>query len=281
MGSQHPFSGRRSSSMSAGHLRSQSFHFSSQGDKEGNLSKFQTFQRHIGHTMKRRREVEEVTKTCTNELEFVKFDVNSDSIYMGAEQNTRNLISSNELTNETITKDDALDESPVENDKQDVKTRKGILWQQTDNIFSSWQERFFVLTENSLYSFSRENKKMEMIGKSVSKVKLSDFCDVSLVDRKGQLMINILTTKNVRIYLRKPEGLRYWFRQILENISEAKFTHQNRKLESSLSLVEKNHLEHSVAAVQIPNQRPVMCCRSLSYGTQKHLQLSKNISGLH
>ena len=90
-----------------------------------------------------------------------------------------------------------------------------------------------------------------------------------------------MTTKIGRIYLRKPEGLRDWFGQILENISAAKFTQQNRKLESSLSLVEKNHLEHSVAAVQIPNQRPVMCCRSLSYGTQKHLQLSKNISGLH
>merc|ERR1711892_1006653 len=119
MGSQHPFSGRRSSSMSAGHLRSQSFHFSSQGDKEGKLSKFQTFQRHVNNTLKRRREEEEVTKTCTNEFEFVKFDVNSDSNYMGAEQSTRNLISSKELTNETITRDDALDESHVENDKQD------------------------------------------------------------------------------------------------------------------------------------------------------------------
>ena len=156
--------------MSAGYLRSQSAHFTSLGEKEGNLSRFKTFQRHVSNTLKRRREVEEVTKTCTEEFEFVKFDVNSESNYMGDNQNRNDIFSKDELTNATKTKDDGKDDNPVENDKEGVKTRKGILWQQTEHIFSCWQERFFVLTENSLYSFSRENKKMEMIGKSVSKV---------------------------------------------------------------------------------------------------------------
>eukprot|EP00091_Calanus_sinicus_P015270 TRINITY_DN3336_c0_g2_i1.p1 TRINITY_DN3336_c0_g2~~TRINITY_DN3336_c0_g2_i1.p1 ORF type:complete len:132 (+),score=24.91 TRINITY_DN3336_c0_g2_i1:358-753(+) len=112
------------------------------------------------------------------------------------------------------------------------------MWQRTDNIFSSWQERFFVLTENSLYSFLRGAKNRADLERTVSKIKLSDVCGISLVDRKGQLMIKIVTKKNGRLFLRKQEGLSDWFEQIVQNGSALKFQNCNRKLENSTSLIE-------------------------------------------
>merc|ERR1711972_970375 len=37
-----------------------------------------------------------------------------------------------------------------------VQTKRGVLWQISGKIFSTWQERFCVLTENSFYSFSKK-----------------------------------------------------------------------------------------------------------------------------
>ena len=81
---------------------------------------------------------------------------------------------------------------------------------------------------------------------------------ISLVDRKGQLMIKIVTKKNGRISLRKQEGLSDWFQQIVQNGSAIKFQNWKGKLENSTSLTENTSFRQ-------PRQRPLMVCSSLSY----------------
>merc|ERR1711862_732387 len=113
----------------------------------------------------------------------------------------------------------------------------GILWQQSGNIFSSWQERFFVLTESSLYSYSRQcpsRNNLANIKKFVTKVKLSEIIDMNLVEKRGQLVIEIVTMSG-RTCLRKPEGVRDWFEQILENREHIQ---KARILQRSFSLIE-------------------------------------------
>ena len=153
------------------------------GGKGENLSKVQTLQRHVSNTLKRRKHMEEVTKNCSEEFEFVKFDIMKDStnIEVGEDDIKVKTLMRDEVICENDTKEvesitqEEIVQSCGENAIKDIKTRKGILWQRTDNIFSSWQERFFVLTENSLYSFSRGGKNMENIEIIVSKVILIIF----------------------------------------------------------------------------------------------------------
>ena len=153
------------------------------GGKGENLSKVQTLQRHVSNTMKRRKHMEEVTKNCSEEFEFVKFDIMSEfnNIEVGEDDiNVKTLMRNkvfceNDLKEVESCTQEEIVQSCGENAIKDIKTRKGILWQRTDNIFSSWQERFFVLTENSLYSFSRGGKNMENIEIIVSKVILIIF----------------------------------------------------------------------------------------------------------
>ena len=153
------------------------------GGKGENLSKVQTLQRHVSNTLKRRKHMEEVTKNCSEEFEFVKFDIMKDStnIEVGEDDIKVKTLMRDEVICENDTEEvesitqEEIVESCGENAIKDIKTRKGILWQRTDNIFSSWQERFFVLTENSLYSFLRGGKNMENIEIIVSKVILIIF----------------------------------------------------------------------------------------------------------
>ena len=91
---------------------------------------------------------------------------------------------------------------------------------------------------------------------------------ISLVDRKGQLMIQIVTKKNARIYVRKQEGLSDWFEQIVENGSAIKFQNLRRKLENSTSLIENTSFIKS-------RQIPFMGCSSLSYD-RTQLQMNRN-----
>ena len=88
--------------------------------------------------------------------------------------------------------------------------------------------------------------------------------DVTLVDRKGQLQIMIVSKKNGKIYLRKAEGLRDWFEQILNNCSAIKFPLQRRKLETSTSLIENPH-QHISNTLMIPLHRPLFGISSLTF----------------
>ena len=82
--------------------------------------------------------------------------------------------------------------------------------------------------------------------------------EVSLMDKKGQLIITIVTKKCGKIYLRKPEGLRDWYEQILENVSAIKFPQHRRKLEYSTSLIENSQYQQTSKALIIPLHRPLM-----------------------
>ena len=92
---------------------------------------------------------------------------------------------------------------------------------------------------------------------------------ISLVDRKGQLMIKIVAKTNVRISLRKQEGLSDWFEQIVENGSTIKFQNWKRKLEKSTSLIENTSFRK-------PIQMPLMGCSSLSYDMTRQLLIARN-----
>ena len=92
-------------------------------------------------------------------------------------------------------------------------------------------------------------------------MKLSDVSGISLVVRKGQLMIKIVTKNNGRISLRKQEGLSDWFEQIVENGSTIKFQNGRRKLENSISLIENTSFLKD-------RQMPLMGCSSLTYGSR-------------
>jgi len=168
---------------------------------------------------------EEVAKECSGEFEFVKFDP----------------------INESFNYESPVNSGSYEATAKDSKTRRGILWQQSGNIFSSWQERFFVLTESSLYSYSRQcpsKNNLANIKKFVTKVKLSEIIDMNLVEKRGQLVIEIVT-RSGRTCLRKPEGVREWFEQILENREHIQ---KERILQRSFSLIENSCPQDTVTS---------------------------------
>eukprot|EP00092_Neocalanus_flemingeri_P009661 GFUD01010402.1.p1 GENE.GFUD01010402.1~~GFUD01010402.1.p1 ORF type:complete len:188 (-),score=48.36 GFUD01010402.1:135-698(-) len=181
--------------MENGLLRSSSLKLTSWEGKVESLSKMKLLHRQVSNTLKKRKQGQEVTKNCNNEFDFV---IQSHTMVIDEEEKTKGLKGDQTIAGnfKNMTNENAYCDENVRKG-----SRKGILWQQTDRIFSSWQERFFVLTENSLYSFSRETKQMEKLEKAVSKIKLSDMSDVSLMDKKGQLLIMIVTKKFVKIFL--------------------------------------------------------------------------------
>jgi len=176
-----------------------------------------TLKRQVSSKIKRLQKHEEVAKECSEEFEFVKFDP----------------------INESFDYESPVNDGSYEATAKDSKTRRGILWQQSGNIFSSWQERFFVLTESSLYSYSRQcpsRNNLANIKKFVTKVKLSEIIEMDLVEKRGQLVIEIVT-RSGRTCLRKPEGVRDWFEQILENREHIQ---KARILQRSFSLIENS-----------------------------------------
>ena len=50
--------------------------------------------------------------------------------------------------------------------------KKGLLWQQKDKFFSRWKERFFVLTDDYLQCFKKENSRISEMGSFLSRVKV-------------------------------------------------------------------------------------------------------------
>jgi len=67
-------------------------------------------------------------------------------------------------------------------------------------------------------------------------VKLSEIIDMNLVEKKGQLVIEIVT-RSGRTYLRKPEGVREWFEQLKESREHIQ---KARILQRSFSLIESS-----------------------------------------
>merc|ERR1711915_974151 len=100
----------------------------------------------------------------------------------------------------------------------------------TGNFFSTWQERLFVLTENSLYSFPKGCKSDETLV-AATKIRLSELSDVKLMNQKGQMVLKLESSKKSVAHLRKPEGLKDWYENILDNIQLLKM----KEMESSMS----------------------------------------------
>jgi hypothetical protein len=106
---------------------------------------------------------------------------------------------------------------------------RGLLWQQKDKFFSRWKERFFILTEDYLQCFKKENSRISEMGTFLFKVifnkqskllqmifqlKLSDVEEVSLLTKKGYLTISLNHTKDGRVFLRRHEGIKEWYGMI-------------------------------------------------------------------
>merc|ERR1712243_156418 len=99
-----------------------------------------------------------------------------------------------------------------------VQTKRGVLWQISGKIFSTWKERFCVLTENSLYSFS---KKSASSTKSFKEVKLLDICDIRLVTENGQKILQLKINSMGKLALKRESDesmIDEWYLQFLSNV---------------------------------------------------------------
>jgi len=99
-----------------------------------------------------------------------------------------------------------------------VQTKRGVLWQISGKIFSTWQERFCVLTENSFYSFS---KKTASSTKTFKKVKLLDICDIRLVTERGQKILSLKINNMGKLQFKRESDQKMiddWYLQFLSNV---------------------------------------------------------------
>merc|ERR1711915_501560 len=99
-----------------------------------------------------------------------------------------------------------------------VQTKRGVLWQISGKVFSSWKERFCVLTENSFYSFS---KKSASSTKSFKKVKLLDICDLRLVTEHGRKILQLKINSMGKLAFKRESDenmIDEWYLQFLSNV---------------------------------------------------------------
>ena len=108
--------------------------------------------------------------------------------------------------------------------------KKGLLWQQKDKFFSKWKEGFFIVTDDYLHCFKKENSRISEMGTFIMKVfclfqkgitiifvfqlKLTDVEEVSLLTKKGYLTISLNHVKDGRVFLRRNEGIKEWYSMI-------------------------------------------------------------------
>merc|ERR1711915_1101849 len=241
--------------MEGRYLRSVSLH-AAEDAKKTDLTRVKTLKRHLMKTLKRQKTViGTTTKDCTNEFDFVKFDTIR-SLKKSGSQVMDKEYACKDMEKWTSDKDDKFDSNV-----KAMKTKKGVIWQQTGNFFSTWQERFFVLTENSPYSFPKGCKSNETLA-AATKIGLSELSDVKLMNQKGQMVLKLKTCKKSVAHLRKPEGLKDWYENILDNIQWLKM----KKMESSMfrSLVSDSQFEQKPCSNPVISQ-PCMGVSSLTY----------------
>merc|ERR1711936_1101115 len=228
--------------------RSYSLQATNVEERKEHLSKVKSLQKQMILTLKKRKPRDEITKKCNEEFDFVTFDTIKES-HTKLSDKALKKTSDDCVTIKHVRNVDDNDPNVVSSQK------KGILWQQSDKLFSSWQERYFVLTSNSLYSFTKDTRVMDNIKKTVLKAKIKD---MSLVEKKGQLLMRIVIENHGKFYLRKPEGLQDWYEQLRRNISAVNFANPGRNLRSCLSLVENTSTKHTHDVLLIPLTRPHM-----------------------
>ncbi|XP_059087079.1 uncharacterized protein LOC131883592 isoform X2 [Tigriopus californicus] len=95
--------------------------------------------------------------------------------------------------------------------------KRGFLWQQRDKIFSRWKERLFILTQETLKCFKQDTAgSRPSTNDLLYTVKLSDVVDVELLDKRGYLTICVSLEKDGKVFLRKTEGIKEWYKQLAE-----------------------------------------------------------------
>merc|ERR1712183_268398 len=168
---------------------------------------------------------EETAKNCNTEFDFVNFDSSlmSTSVELDSGGDLRLKI--------------------VENLHQTTETRRGNLWLMSGRFLGRWREQFFVLTKNSIYFFSGSSGLAS--SRKINKLMLTDICDVIMVREKGQMLLSLEINKLKRILLRKEEGIRGWYEDILNNIS---------------ALKAKNYRRCNSVDIQSRPKRPLMSC---------------------
>jgi len=124
-----------------------------------------------------------------------------------------------------------------DSDKQ-RPVKKGLLWQQKDKFFSRWKERFFILTEDYLHCFKKENSRITEMGSFILKLSLSEVDSVSLLTKKGYLTISLNHVKDGRVFLRRHEGIKEWYNMIKANVFESKKRRHKFDLDHNNSSVE-------------------------------------------
>lgn len=118
--------------------------------------------------------------------------------------------------------------TPVDNFREKLQddlprpVRKGLLWQQKDKFFSRWKERFFILTDDYLQCFKKENSRISEMGSFLARFKLAEVEEVVLLTKKGYLTIALSHTRDGRVLLRRHEGIRDWFNVIKSKVLECK-----------------------------------------------------------
>ena len=122
------------------------------------------------------------------------------------------------------------------------------MWVQQDKLFSRWKERFIILTTGYLQIFKKGTSRISDMGAFVSKVgrhrwlvtslfllhflqiRLSDVDSVSLEDRRGYLTLVITSVREVKLLLRKTEGIKEWQKSVEQYCMREK---QQRKMQST------------------------------------------------
>ena len=183
---------------------------------QSTLSRMKTLKRNLSLNIKQKHDIEETTSNCNEEFDFVHFDKRL-SVEPGLM--TELMLDSGHYEYVTCS-------APDKNAAQ-VKTKRGTLDQMSGKLFSSWEEKFCILTENSFYSFA---KKVGSMTKTFTKIRLLDICDILLRTERGQRILKIKTRMGKLMFRRSDEGMEDWHRQFLANISSLRRSNLTRSL---------------------------------------------------
>eukprot|EP00095_Tigriopus_kingsejongensis_P002769 maker-scaffold845_size89356-snap-gene-0.21 protein:Tk02769 transcript:maker-scaffold845_size89356-snap-gene-0.21-mRNA-1 annotation:"GH13265" len=125
--------------------------------------------------------------------------------------------------------------------------KRGYLWQQRDKIFSRWKERWFTLTRKTLSCYKRDQHiKTTANHDLLYQVQLLEVCDVELLDKRGYLTICITLEREGKVFLRRTDGIREWYKLLVEySQSQA---HQKNSTSNSFwsrrQLTDSSGMEH-------------------------------------
>ena len=196
------------------------------------VNRVKSFKRNLSLNIKPNSDQLETTVNCNYEFDYVNFDTMS-------------------LADDC---DSDLPHHVEEKMLPKVQTKRGVLWQMSGKLFSTWQERFCVLTENSFYSFS---KKSASTTKTFRKIKLSDIIDICILTDRGHNTMILKMNNGGKFMFRKSEFLLDWYKQFLSNTS----AHIRNNLRKSISMNNLNNCKLS--------RRPLMGISSLTQSFHK------------